>query len=474
MAGTSPGDPPYPIEGTLPAYMATRRNDGILRVLLLRAKVVRESNENDVSQTPNSQISQQVEQDRLPSNPFLIARSIEAVIGYENRSLVTATKEARGTRYVLRTQSPQVYKALLEMSHLLDEDKTPVEVVDHPRYNFTKGIVYDVDTIKVPDQDLLNELKNQGVTAVRRITKTENKVVKNTPLIILTFRGTIRPDHIFFGFIRINVRTYYDNVQICRNCAAYGHSPKNCTSETVCLTCSQSHQTLENQPCPNPPYCCHCEGGHSPVSKVCPVFRKEEAVIRLKTDRGISFIEARKEIEESSKAPSYASKVQGRLNDSSDKDREIKILRDELEKIREQMKDYVALKSELEALKQNINLSAPSTIYQNKTSEPKETHQTNTSNDKTQQLEKTHISRKDSGPKQSKTNNQPKPQRISKSYSLNSINRIATRSMSRKRNLDISPTSTDSDLKRFSTCPEPSQEVIISTDDTEMLSSDHE
>ncbi|XP_055602978.1 uncharacterized protein LOC129751465 [Uranotaenia lowii] len=95
MAGPSPGHCPYPVEGTLPAYMTTRHNDGILRVLLLRA---RESNEKDVDQTQNTQPNKQKEPARLPSNPFLIARSIEAVIGYENRSLVTATKEARGTR----------------------------------------------------------------------------------------------------------------------------------------------------------------------------------------------------------------------------------------------------------------------------------------------------------------------------------------------------------------------------------------
>ncbi|XP_055584863.1 uncharacterized protein LOC129737729 [Uranotaenia lowii] len=238
------------------------------------------------------------------------------------------------------------------MTHLTDKCKTEVEVLDHPTLNFVQGVVFDYDTVNLAESDLLEELKSEGVTTVRRITKklADGKST-NTPLIILTFRGTERPEHIRFGMLRVNVRPYYPSVLICRNCAAYGHSSKRCTSSAVCMNCSQKHQIVEHQTCPNPSFCNHCSGAHSPVSKVCPVFRKEEAVIRLRIDRGLSYNEAKSEVEKTTAKPSYASKLQQRLDQSLDKDREIQLLRDELKKIREQMSDYLSVKKELESLK---------------------------------------------------------------------------------------------------------------------------
>ncbi|XP_055612158.1 uncharacterized protein LOC129758636 [Uranotaenia lowii] len=452
MEGPPPDDPPNLGEKRLPVYMTTRHNDGVLRVLQLRAKG------NDLD-SPNPQ----TDEPRLPSNPFVIARSIEAAIGYENRKLVTATKEARGTRYVLRTQSPIIYKALICMTHLIDESKTQVEVIDHPRYNFTKGVVFDQDTINVSDEDLLEELREQGVTLVRRITKKiSEKETKNTPLVVLTFRGTVRPNFIYFGMIRTNVRPYYDSVLICRKCSAYGHSIKNCSNEAVCLTCSQTHTIPENQPCKNSPFCRHCEGPHSPVSKDCPIFRREEAVIRLKTDRGITFNEARKEIEETTKNASYSSKVQNRLSEFSDKDREIKLLREELAKLRNQMKDYVSLKNELEELKSSIQNVTKSN---SKNLQPEKSIQTNLPQTNYAEVStKARLSRKDSG-----TNNNNKPSNSTKSTtqqpSSNTTKNYSC-SVSRKRILDISPPTTET--KKLIKCPEPSHEIVVSTE-IEML-----
>ncbi|XP_055584909.1 uncharacterized protein LOC129737770 [Uranotaenia lowii] len=150
--------------------------------------------------------------------------------------------------------------------------------------------------------------------------------------------------------LRINVRAYYPSVLQCRGCAAYGHTRKHCSSEAVCLQCSQNHTIDDDQDCPNPAHCYHCKGAHSPISKSCPVFRKEEAVVRIKIDRGVTYREAREEVEKTNIQNSYSSQVQTRLNQHSDKDREILLLRQELDKLRSQLKDFSQLKSQLEAL----------------------------------------------------------------------------------------------------------------------------
>ncbi|XP_055590848.1 uncharacterized protein LOC129742936 [Uranotaenia lowii] len=126
---------------------------------------------------------------------------------------------------------------------------------------------------------------------------------------------------------------------ICRNCAAYGHTLKRCTSPAICLTCSEDHTMEKDKQCEKASFCKHCKGDHSPISRDCPVFRKEEAVIRLKVNKGITFHEARTEINSTWGKETYASKVQQRLNITveSEKDNLIKKLQSEMDKMRKEI-----------------------------------------------------------------------------------------------------------------------------------------
>ncbi|XP_055612084.1 uncharacterized protein LOC129758574 [Uranotaenia lowii] len=318
------------------------------------------------------------------------------------------------------------------MTHLVDEDRTRVEVIDHPNYSFTQGVVYEPDTKEYSEEDLLKELSREGVTAVKRITNKDKQtgLIKNTPLLILTFKGTKRPTHILFGMLRISVRAYYPSVLQCRSCAAYGHARKHCTSEAVCFRCSQKHELDKDQDCPNPEYCYHCKGAHSPISKSCPVFRKEEAVVRIKVDKGVTYREARDEVERTSSQSSYSSKVQSRLNEHSDKDREIKLLQKEVEKLRDQLKDFALLKSQLEALQ--VLHQAALKVNQ----EPSGSSQTSIrpTDDNMETASKTRVSRIDSGKRTSAIIH-----KIPQNQTTSNSQRYSTRSMSRKRSSQTLP-----------------------------------
>lgn len=114
-------------------------------------------------------------------------------------------------------------------------------------------------------------------------------------------------------------------------------------NQIICLNCSGIHDTISGSPCEAPAFCKNCKGDHSPVSKECPVYREEEAIIRLKTDRGLTYAEARSEFREMNRGPSYSSTTQSRLV-ADEKDRTIELLRKEIDDLKVMI---VALKCQI-------------------------------------------------------------------------------------------------------------------------------
>ncbi|XP_055590550.1 uncharacterized protein LOC129742647 [Uranotaenia lowii] len=235
----------------------------------------------------------------LPLKPFLIANTVERAVGYE------AAKK-------------------VQLRNKPEEQNTYCEIIPHPTLSYVQGIVYDLDTINEEEQFLEAQLKSEGVTKVKRITKKVDGTRKNTPLLILTFNALKRPDYVKFGLLRVKVRTFYPSPMLCFKCAEYGHGKNKCpSSSTICLRCSKEHEKAENLPCTNTAFCKNCNGSHTPVTRDCPKYKEEEeAIIKIKVDRDISFSEALNIYRESNRDYSLSNIVQRRLaSDSDEKDR---------------------------------------------------------------------------------------------------------------------------------------------------------
>ncbi|XP_058816937.1 uncharacterized protein LOC131680235 [Topomyia yanbarensis] len=245
-----------PLSHTLPQYVNS--GDVIDRQTLLMRAV---SGTNGVEQ-------------RLPSNPFVIFKSVQAVLQSNPNKVLTAVKEVRGTRYVLRTTSRKAYQALLGMKALANGQ--PIEVIPHPTLNLVQGVVYDPDTVNMNTDELLEELKEQNVTAIRRITKLLDGKVTNTPLSVLSFAGSFLPEFIYMGLVRTKIRPYYPAPMLCYNCGRFGHGSRSCPNQQVCLNCGDEHQTSKEQPCKNVSKCINCEGEHSTRDRKCPTYLEEE------------------------------------------------------------------------------------------------------------------------------------------------------------------------------------------------------
>lgn len=149
----------------------------------------------------------------LPSAPFLIRKSIQAYLG---SSIDGAFPEAGGSSYALKVRNRKAFQKLLEFKKLSDD--TPVEVIEHPVLNMVRCVVTCRDVVEMPEDELKEELAEQGVIEVRRITRKEGDKRVNTPTLILSFRGTCFPQSVYFGFVHVRPRPYYPSPMQCFNC----------------------------------------------------------------------------------------------------------------------------------------------------------------------------------------------------------------------------------------------------------------
>ena len=445
MAGSSSGPPRGPGRGhdppgsnrpsRQPIWMRSADDMGTM-VLLLRRR------SNDDGPRNNTERNELLP---LP-NPFIVGTSIELAIG----SKVDATREGRGTRYLLRTSSKTVYNKLLTITELTDG--TQVEIISHPTLNTVQGTVYDPDTVNMSEEDILGYLRSEGVHTVRRIKKRVNNALKNTPLLVLSFHGTELPQSVYFGLLRIPVEVYYPYPMICFNCGAYGHSKKHCQHCGVCLQCSQSHELHEGEKCTNPPHCMHCKKEHAITSRECSKYKSEQKIIRIKVDQGVSFPEARRIYAEEAKEETFSSIVQDRLNNEMAK-------KDQM--IADLQKQVAALAKELADLKEILR----STSNSQPRSQENTTHSiTQTSSSQSSPAPKSGTSTRGSRPNLPSKNTSERlsrkdaclmlpPKKISSCNDTNPYN-LRSRSRSGKRPMEISPTNDDGTSgKRFSSQP---------------------
>lgn len=322
MAGSSgwdPGRPPTVSDGnaTVPNWMNSG-GFGQLQVLLMQGE----------------------EEKKL--NPFIVGKSMDILVG----EIDGTTTEANGTRYVLRVRNVEQAKKLLAMKNLCDN--SPVSVIAHPRLNRRRCVFSCRETQEMTEEELINGLKNQNVIEVKRIFRTENGQKINTPTVIVTLEGTVVPEHIKVGPLRIQTRIYIPNPTICYRCYNYGHTKFRCKSEAKCRNCSKIHN-LEGD-CTEAAFCFHCQGNHGPSSRICPIYNKEKEAMRLQYTKGVTYNEAIRQIQAGGGSYAAVSKVQQRLETTHEPTIESKQLKEKDETIKQLMETIEKLSRRIDDL----------------------------------------------------------------------------------------------------------------------------
>ncbi|KAG1713961.1 RNA-directed DNA polymerase from mobile element jockey [Nymphon striatum] len=183
----------------------------------------------------------------------------------------------------------------------------PVTVSPHGSLNYSKGVIRSRELKDCSEDELLQELGEQGITAVKKISITRNNNKITTGTIILTFDTPEPPTCIKAAYLNIRVEKYIPNPLRCFKCQKFGHHQTTCKSDIVCGRCGEVNHI--DTGCKNTPRCVNCSGSHPSYSRECPNYILERKIITHKVNNKTSFPEARRIVLASNSPTSYAKVV---------------------------------------------------------------------------------------------------------------------------------------------------------------------
>lgn len=159
----------------------------------------------------------------------------------------------------------------------------------HENLNFTKGTIYAPYLSKIPDKEIEEELKSQGVVGVYKYEKIIEGRKSPSGVILLTFDLFNPPQSLDISWYKVKVREYFPNPMRCKNCQLLGHTQKWCKGSSSCVNCNLPPHT--NTECTRI-YCANCAEDHPASSNKCKKFIQQKEIIQIKTKKKCSMREA--------------------------------------------------------------------------------------------------------------------------------------------------------------------------------------
>ena len=237
-------------------------------------------------------------------SPFVIEKQIEAQIG-----TAKSVKKLKNQTLLVETTRKAQTENLKKMTSFFG---VPVEVTEHTSLNSSKGIIRNPILKQETEENILDYLRPQGVTHVKRFKIKKNHEYVNTNTLLLTFNSVETPKSLKIFYQIIPVELYVPNPLRCFNCQKFGHHENNCPADdgSVCEKCGTgNHDHLTSQ-CKNPTKCVNCGGNHISRSSDCEVWKKEKEVMKIKVTQRLTYPEARKIYDQQKPEFSFSKVVQ--------------------------------------------------------------------------------------------------------------------------------------------------------------------
>ena len=225
-------------------------------------------------------------------SPFVIEKQIEAIIGTPK-----SVKKLKNQTLLVETNRKSQTDNLLKITKFFN---LKVTVTEHKTLNTSKGIIKDRALKGESETDICDYLKNQGVIAVKRFTIKKDHETIETNTLLLTFNMVTVPKSLKIFYRIIPVDIYVPNPTRCFNCQKLGHHESNCPVDyaSVCEKCGTGGFNHVESKCPNPVKCVNCGLNHLSRSNECEMWKKEKEILRIKVTRNITYLEARKVLEQ--------------------------------------------------------------------------------------------------------------------------------------------------------------------------------
>ena len=163
----------------------------------------------------------------------------------------------------------------------------PVQVTIHKTLNSSKGVIRSKDLSGMSALETNDELKDQDVIDVRRVTLKKGGQVIPTNTLFLTSNQPCLPKEIKVGYLKVKVDLFIPNPLRCFNCNGFGHTNQRCKSTAKCTQCGKDKH---EGGCDGPKICSNCNGSHASSAKDCPSWQKEKEIQRICVEKRISFL----------------------------------------------------------------------------------------------------------------------------------------------------------------------------------------
>ncbi|XP_041467700.1 uncharacterized protein LOC121418061 [Lytechinus variegatus] len=227
-------------------------------------------------------------------SPAILANAIKAVaINPVERILPIQ----QGKAILVKCKNIKQLRAILQLSNIGN-----LHVKVEKKTTGLKGVISNVP-LEMTEKEIVDELKLQGVTSAKRISKTVkndnpdngNNARVTIPLcsVLLTFNRASLPDKITMYFQFFMVKQYIPWVTRCFKCQRYGHGISQCRSKVRCVRCGENH-TFEECKRKEDRTCVNCGGKHSAAYNGCIAAKKAKKIQQLKIQNNITYAQATK------------------------------------------------------------------------------------------------------------------------------------------------------------------------------------
>lgn len=223
-------------------------------------------------------------------SPFAIKKGVESI-----STEFTSITLLRDGNLLILTRNARVAEKFVKTKSLSNVCSISCKL--HDTLNSVKGVIYAPCLINVPEQEIVQEMKEQGVTDVYKFTKPSDDGKSRIPTgkIIVTFDLYRLPTTVDVAWYKCKVEHYIPNPMRCKNCQKLGHTKNRCKGNATCPECSLPPHAPEK--CTRI-FCTNCSEAHSSADKNCPRYVQMKEVLKIKTKNYCSIAEARRKYRE--------------------------------------------------------------------------------------------------------------------------------------------------------------------------------
>ena len=210
--------------------------------------------------------------------------------------------KTRSGHFVVEVTTDLASKVLLSAEALANQK---VSVTPHRTLNESKGVITSRFLEGATNEDLLADLKSQGVTKVHRILR-HKRVPTNA--IILSFVNPTPNPKVRVHNVSLEVKPFVEAPRRCYKCQKFGHTKTRCSSKNeICAKCAGDHVDRD---CKATTFkCANCKDGqHQAFDKKCPKYVEIKSLLEISGREKISMKDAKKKLGAQKKA-TYAAKA---------------------------------------------------------------------------------------------------------------------------------------------------------------------